>query len=513
VLQTWGSPRAREQQVCTLPRPRSADPRLPSAVPSLVAPGQVPEGECGEGAPDFLDSFCASETNGSRPGARAASPATHGTARRHASTRFRCATRAPGMSRLPPSTGDSGWHTSAPPAPGAADKGVPGRNATLFRNLPAAHPSPKQRGCPSLHPHPPGAPALGERTPRGIVRPAGSAPQPCPSAAGTAGDRPLQEPKSRAARPGAARVQPNPDGVVAAPPSEKFAPLPARGAPALTSRRAAQLVGALRASLRPARGRRGPGAPEQPRAAPGRPRPAAAAESPRGAGAGKFRCRMAAEGAAAAAAAAAAAGRGRWRLLAPVRGEWGRWGGSGSGAGGGGRDSGGTRTGSDLCGERPRASRPQAERTARGPPSPDPPPTAPSPNAGGRGTRSPLGPSPAPWGAASQPSSPSPTRAGTPSLPPTPPGLPRHTWIPTRPLAGGRGPHPSVVAHPQPSSPHPTAKVGEGSPGFSLLRAQFLPSEGAERNSDLPPIPNPAIPLLPWGMGTRATPVGWGVGE
>lgn len=82
----------------------------------------------------------------------------------------------------------------------------------------------------------------------------------------------------------------------------------------------------------PRRGRRGRGAPQQPRAAPGpplSPREERALES--------FGGEWRPEG------AAAAAGRGRWRLVAPERRDWGGW--AESGGGGRGRDGGRDRHG------------------------------------------------------------------------------------------------------------------------------------------------------------------------
>lgn len=72
-----------------------------------------------------------------------------------------------------------------------------------FPKLSGRLPLPKTKAPPaSLRLHPP-RPHFGERPQRGIVQPPGSAPHPGPSAAGTVGDLPLQEPRGRAERPGA----------------------------------------------------------------------------------------------------------------------------------------------------------------------------------------------------------------------------------------------------------------------------------------------------------------------
>lgn len=59
------APGAQEQQVCTLSRPRSADTRLTRGAPphthtQMSSSARSPRS--GRGAPDFLDSFCVSET-------------------------------------------------------------------------------------------------------------------------------------------------------------------------------------------------------------------------------------------------------------------------------------------------------------------------------------------------------------------------------------------------------------------------------------------------------------------
>lgn len=57
-------PQPRKQQVCTLSRPRSPDPRVTKGAPPLHPPMSpiARSPRSGRGAPDFLDSFCLSET-------------------------------------------------------------------------------------------------------------------------------------------------------------------------------------------------------------------------------------------------------------------------------------------------------------------------------------------------------------------------------------------------------------------------------------------------------------------
>lgn len=129
-------------------------------------------------------------------------------------------------------------------------------------------------------------------------------------------------------RPGAPSRRPDPGRSAREPPPRRSlrTPRPARRAPRthLTANSAtcggAARPAALRTSLRPAAeprpcgGRRGPGAPEQPRAAPGPPPPRRRRVPERARALESFGGEWRPEG------AAAAARRGRWRLLAPERG-------------------------------------------------------------------------------------------------------------------------------------------------------------------------------------------------
>lgn len=202
---------------------------------------------------------------------RGASPGTHSTARRRAATRSGAGRPEPGMNGAPLPHGGARGAAASPTSPRGGRQRGPGGKWSASPNLPAASHSPKQRSPPTRR-------HFGERPPRGIVQPAGSAPHPSPSPGDSWGPAP-PELRLRAERAGAPSRRPGP------PPPEKFAPPPPRArwpGPAHSPRRGqSNLWGAAAPSLPPAgrrragpsRGRGGPGAPEQPRAAPGPPPP------------------------------------------------------------------------------------------------------------------------------------------------------------------------------------------------------------------------------------------------
>lgn len=355
----------------------------------------------------------------------------------------------------PPPRGSRG-RASPPRQPRNRQTKGPGDAASASPNLPAASPSPN-KGAPRLRP-PPGAPALWGAATSGIVQPAGSAPHPIPCPGNSWGPAP-PEPRrraERAERAGAPSRPPAPRGREWRPRRRSLRPRPAPDTHLSASSATCGGDAALRppSSGRrragPRRGRAGPGARSSRAPPPGRPRvpEAGALES--------FENRMA--GAVAAAAAGAlAAPRSRARVGEPGRERRRRRERAGRREGPARAVTSGwsgrlrTDPGLDDC-QRHRPRRP-LPRARAGPPLPHraqpspPPPARPAPP---------------------------PRRLGTPGLP-----LPR--------CAGGESPRPvqplphggtrDPARSPTPNFPA-TLKVGEGSPGLSLLAPHPVPSPG-----------------------------------
>lgn len=181
------------------------------------------------------------------------------------------------MNGAPLPHGGARGAAASPTSPRGGRQRGPGGKWSASPNLPAASHSPKQRSPPTRR-------HFGERPPRGIVQPAGSAPHPSPSPGDTWGPAP-PELRLRAERAGAPSRRPGP------PPPEKLAPprpAPAGRAPRthLAAGRATCGAPLRRASLRPAVAEPGRAAAEEgpaPRSSlappPGRPRPAESREA------------------------------------------------------------------------------------------------------------------------------------------------------------------------------------------------------------------------------------------
>lgn len=243
------------------PRHTRGDPHTPKSPPARSS-----RSGRGVGGSDFLDSFCASETEQPRGLAR---HSLHGAPPRGHPVRG-----GPAGARdewgSPPPRGSPRRRSFAHQPQGRQTKGTRGQMERLPK-LTGRLPLPKTK-------KPPHAPALWGAAPSGYCSACRERAAPQPEPRGQLGTCPSRAPAAGGAcgRP-EPPARPTPAGEVCAPPPRARRPGPAhsprRGQGNLWGAAAPSLPPAGRRRAGPSRGRGGPGAPEQPRAAPRPPPP------------------------------------------------------------------------------------------------------------------------------------------------------------------------------------------------------------------------------------------------